>query len=94
MKQMFYTQDQKIPMINILDWDKYCLHCHKQLNFFANEFSYIMFRFPFSFLQLLTISYIWGYVMYESHNERCLCINHNLKKSMALVEWWPSCSRR
>jgi hypothetical protein len=53
MKQMFYTQDQKTPMSSILDWDKYCLHYHKQLKFFMDKMSDIMLKLPLFFSLVL-----------------------------------------
>jgi len=40
-------------MISILDWDKYYLHCHNQLNFFTDKLSDIMFKLPLLFSLVL-----------------------------------------
>jgi hypothetical protein len=53
MKQMFYTQDQKTPVTSIFDWDKYCFHYCRQLNFFVEELNDIMFRLPLFFFLVL-----------------------------------------
>jgi hypothetical protein len=49
MKQMFWTQNHKTPMINNLDWDKYYLHYCKKLNFFVDKLNDTMFRLPLFF---------------------------------------------
>jgi hypothetical protein len=53
MKQMFCTQDQKTLVISILDWDKYCFHCRKQLKLFVDKMSDTMLKFPFFFSLIL-----------------------------------------